>query len=124
MKGPQPKKRVINKLVKFLKNRKQPAEVLHRKGVRKNFKKRLQHKCFLVKFAKMLRTPSLQNTSRRLLTLNSLMLLICYLIRRTFIRNRCITSDSVYQKDCARHLIFSVRSVKSIFIVVLFADIG
>ena len=31
------------------------------------FKKRLWHKCFPVNFAKILRTPSLQNTSRRLL---------------------------------------------------------
>ena len=30
-------------------------------------KKRLQHKCFSVNFAKFLRTPLLQNTSRRLL---------------------------------------------------------
>ena len=51
------------------------------------------------------------------------MLLIGYFIRRTFIHNnRCIISDPVYQKDCARHFIFSFRSVKSIFSVVLFPD--
>ena len=72
---------------------KHPSELLCRKGVLRNFakftekhlrqslslhkvaglrsatllKKRLWHKCFSVNFAKFLRTPFLQNTSRRLL---------------------------------------------------------
>ena len=91
-------------------------------------KKQTLHKSFPVNFSKILRTQFLQNTSGRLLlknfSFNSMMLLIDYLIRRTIIHCRCITSDPVYQKDCKRHFIFSVRSVKSILSVALFADIG
>ena len=58
---------------------KQPPEVFCKKGVIRNFKnsqentsdrilkKRLWHRCFPMNFAKSLRTPFLQNVSRRLL---------------------------------------------------------
>ena len=57
---------------------KQPPEVFCKKSVLRNFtkftkkhlfllKKRPQHRCFPVNFAKFLRTPFLQNTSGRLL---------------------------------------------------------
>ena len=58
---------------------KQPPEVFCKKGVIRNFKnsqentsdrilkKRLWHRCFPMNFAKSLRTPFLQNASRRLL---------------------------------------------------------
>ena len=65
-------------------------------------KKRLQHKCFLVNFAKILRTSSLQNTSGRLppknFVFNSLMLLICYFIHLMFIYNRSIISIQYIKK--------------------------
>ena len=91
----------------------------------------LQHRCIPVNFAKILRTPSLQNTFRRVLLenfiFNSAMLLICYLIRWKFIHNRCIIFYPVSQKDCQRSFILGskscktpLRSVKSIFSVALF----
>ena len=51
--------RVLNKPLE-----KQPPEVFYKKGV---LKKRLWHRCFLVNFAKLLRTPFWQNTSVQLL---------------------------------------------------------
>ena len=72
-------------------NQKQPLEVFCKKGVLRNFakftgkylceslffnrpatllKKRLWNRCFLVNFAKFLRTPFLQNTSGPLLLMN------------------------------------------------------
>ena len=70
-----------------------------------------QCKCFLWILQKKLRTPSLQNTSRKLLlknfVFNSLTLLIGYLIVWTFILNKCIISNPVYQKDCAQNFIYS-----------------
>ena len=63
--------------------KKQPPEVFCKKGVLKNFanltkrlqacnfiKKRIQNRCFLVKFAKFLRTPILKNMCERLLLKN------------------------------------------------------
>ena len=47
------------------KMQKQPPEMFCKKGVLKRpatlLKKRLQHRCFPVKFAKLLRTPALKN---------------------------------------------------------------
>ena len=57
----------------------QPPEVICEKDVLKNFanftgknciKKRLQHRCFPMKFAKILITPILKNFSERKLILN------------------------------------------------------
>lgn len=60
---------------------------------------------------KQSRTPSLENTSRRLLVKNfvfdSLMLLSGSLKHSTFIHNKCIISDTVYQKDSIWKLIYS-----------------
>ena len=60
-------------------------------------KKRFQHNFFPVNFARK-QTPSSKNTSGRLLpknfVLNSLILLIDYLIRQMFIHKKCIISGS------------------------------
>ena len=52
------KKSVLGNFTKFTGKRLRPATLL---------KKRLWHSCFPVNFAKLLRTPFLQNTSERLL---------------------------------------------------------
>ena len=60
-------------------------------------RKRVQQKCFLVNSAK-----KIKNTGQLLLE-NFLF----KLIRQTFIHGRCIISDPVYKKDCARNFVFS-----------------
>ena len=51
-------------------NQKQPPEVFYKKGVLRNFAKFTGKHCFPGNFAKVVRTPFLQNTSGRLLLSN------------------------------------------------------
>ena len=113
----------LSKIVKyfrfFMKIQKQPREVFYKKAVLGNFtkftgkhlcqslsqqscrppatllKNELWHRCFLVNFAKFLRTPFSQNTSRRLLLKVHRLMSFMYCACNTWFTGNCHACNSV-----------------------------
>ena len=70
----------------------------------KIFKKRLQHKCFPVKFTKLLRTPILKNICKRLVLevfYKKYALKNCDVYRRKVASNKCSVKKVFFEVDRA-----------------------